>query len=239
MKANKIHYQEVKEYFNSASAHQQRGNTLNSGLMAYAAHLLERISPKQGAKLLDVGCGDGLPMAMMRQMRPDLTIDGIDLSDTLAIEARKNNPESNIFVGNVMDQVLPKNSYDAIFSFSVIQYIKSSDYLNFQQSLVALVVGNRKSVIVHCSIPDIRMRAVHFAEFNFRNHGLHGWWRTPAHFIYSLIRHGNKYRENCYWHNPHFCQRQINEIGKTEILPADVYYRFDVKTTISSSINNE
>ena len=157
-KTNKTHYQEVEEYFNSASAHQQRGSTLNSGLMAYAAHLLERINPKQGAKLLDVGCGDGLPMAMMRQTRPDLTIDGIDLSGTLAREARKNNPESNIFVGNVMDQVLPKSSYDAIFTFSVIQYIKSIDWLNFQQSLVRSCC--REGVIVHCSIPDIRMRAV-------------------------------------------------------------------------------
>jgi hypothetical protein len=52
---NKIHYQEVEEYFNSASMSQQRGNISDVGLMAYAAHLLERISPKQGAKLLDVG----------------------------------------------------------------------------------------------------------------------------------------------------------------------------------------
>ena len=53
-KTKKTRYQKVEEYFNLASISQLRGNISNAGMMAYAANSLARISPKQGAKLLDV-----------------------------------------------------------------------------------------------------------------------------------------------------------------------------------------
>jgi hypothetical protein len=76
------------------------------------------------------------------------------------------------------------------------------------------------------------MRACSIAESNFRNYGANGWWRTPAQFLYSNIRSGNKYGTNGFWHNPLACQQAFSKVGETEILSADVYYRFDLKTTV-------
>jgi trans-aconitate methyltransferase len=141
------HYGEVKHHFDNADDSQQRGHTSESWLLAYAAHLLERVRPKQGARLLDVGCGDGLPMAMIYRMRPDLTIDGLELSENLACQAMKNNKNSTIFIGNALDNVLPEGNYDGVFSFSVIQYIQPVDLLKFQTALAYTMRGGDYSLL--------------------------------------------------------------------------------------------
>jgi cyclopropane fatty-acyl-phospholipid synthase-like methyltransferase len=55
-------YDAIRDYFETATASQQRGKTSEAGLIAYASYLLDRIEPSPNARLLDVGCGDGLPM---------------------------------------------------------------------------------------------------------------------------------------------------------------------------------
>ena len=84
-----VDYESLRLHFDDADESRLRGRPSDTGLMIYAAHLLERIQPKEGARLLDLGCGDGLPMAMMQKMRPDLVIDGIELSKNLRKQVEK------------------------------------------------------------------------------------------------------------------------------------------------------
>ena len=72
-----VDYESLRLHFDEADESRLRGITSDAGLMMYASHLLDRIKPNKGARLLDLGCGDGRPMAMMNKMRPDLVIDGI------------------------------------------------------------------------------------------------------------------------------------------------------------------
>jgi len=134
-------YASYKSHFETKSERVQRGKTLDAGITAYAAHLLDRLQPEQGAKLLEIGCGDGLPMRKIRELRPDLHIDGIELSQTLANEARNNNPGSQIWEGNALDIELPKEIYDAIFSFSFLQYIAPEDVYRLQLRLARACKG--------------------------------------------------------------------------------------------------
>ena len=227
-------YQVLKTHFDAANECQQRGKTTEAGLLSYAAHLLERLDPPLGGKLLDLGCGDGLPMAMMQRLRPDLQIDGIELSEVLAQKARGNNPQSQIWVGNILEMELSsKDRYHAVFSFSFLQYIAPEDIFPLQARLASLVLGTG-GVVLHCSIPDLRMRAVNISEAQFRKHGLQAWLRTPIIFFFQAWKQKNRYGSNGFWLNPHAILKQCASIGFTELLPADVYYRFDFKTRVGN-----
>ena len=138
------HYNLVHNHFDTADASSQRGKTSEAGLMAYAAYILERIQPNEGAKLLDVGCGDGLPMAMMKRMRPDLKIDGLDISENQAALAKVNNPESEIYTGNALNVELPTRKYNIAFSFSFLQYIPEKDLLAVQHHLAESIISKKR-----------------------------------------------------------------------------------------------
>ena len=88
--------------------------------------------------------------------------------------------------------------------------------------------------MLHCSIPDLRMRAVNIAEHQFRKHGLKAWLRTPFLFVLRVWKHGNRYGFGGFWHDPHAILKHCGSIGSTELLPADVYYRFDLKTRVGN-----
>jgi trans-aconitate methyltransferase len=132
------YYESIKQHFESDSKPNQRGRTSEESLFAYAAHVLERLNPPRSAVLLDIGCGDGLPMRKMKEIRPDLNIDGLDLSSTLSDLARVNNPDSIIFTGNILEIDVNKK-YDAVFSFSFLQYIPFSDIFPLTKKLASIV----------------------------------------------------------------------------------------------------
>ena len=135
------HYNLVHNHFETADVSSQRGKTSEGSIMAYSAYLLDRIQPNEGAKLLDVGCGDGLPMAMMNRMRPDLKIDGLEISENQAALAKVNNPESEIYTGNSLNVELPTGKYNIAFSFSFLQYIPEKNLLAVQHHLAKSIIS--------------------------------------------------------------------------------------------------
>ena len=224
---NRTDYEALRRYFDDADESMLRGNTSESGLFIYASHLLDRLQVKEGSKLLDLGCGDGLLMAMIQKMRPDLHIDGIEFSENLARQARINNPRSNISVGNILEIPMPATSYHCIFSFSFLQYISPHDVQFLHRRLFKLL--NPGGKILHCSVPDIRMRPVNIAEIQFRKFAYHAWWRTPLIILRSFLQNKHtRYGANTYWYDPLELNRELSLLGKSAILPGDVYYRFDL-----------
>ena len=126
---------------------------------------------------------------------------------------------------------LPAQKFDCIFSFSFLQYISPTDIPYMQQRLLTMLKPGGS--IIHCSVPDIRMRPVNIAEHQFRKYAFHGWWRTPLIVLFSYLHHNyDSYASNAFWHDPAGIIRQLGVIGNTSILPGDVYYRFDIKTCL-------
>ena len=75
----------------------------------------------RGGTLLDVGCGCGRNAEMFRRLGMDVT--GIDLDDASLALARQNYPEVDFQTGDIENLSFASESFDAVFSFSVLQYV--------------------------------------------------------------------------------------------------------------------
>jgi len=94
--------------------------------------LADHLAPlfPQGAKVLDVGCGDGLLAKILMERRPDLTFEGIDVlvrGDT-HVPVRE-------FDGKHIDS--PDNSYDAVLFVDVLHHTMEQDALMAEAARVA------------------------------------------------------------------------------------------------------
>jgi SAM-dependent methyltransferase len=94
---------------------------------------ISEITPQEGKKLLDFGCGTGLHVKEF--LKRGFDIYGFDISPSMLRQARSNNPGIENFSNNLND--LPEN-FDLTYSlFDVISYQDSSDSLShYMTSLI-------------------------------------------------------------------------------------------------------
>jgi trans-aconitate methyltransferase len=129
----------LKAHFDNAQKDQLRGfGSERLGPIFYAAHVINRLQPPIGALILDVGCADGAIMESIRLLRPDLSIDGIDLSGVQILEAKVKNPMSTLWHGDIMEFSCDK-TYFGIYTFSVLQYFHPKAICGLQLKLKSLI----------------------------------------------------------------------------------------------------
>ena len=218
-------YDSLETHFNSFDASKLRGLVSENSAIRYAAYVLDRIAPHKGSTMLDIGCGDGVMMHAMLMLRPDLYIDGIELSPKLTELAKINNPESEICC-DVLDLPLRKNLFDKVFSFSFLQYIPAKDIAHLQSRIQDFVLNN--GVIVHCSIPDKRFRLCTTVVTQLRKRGNLGLLIAPIMHILYILYHKNRYGVGGFWHDPIGLEKTLTSLGEINVLESDVYYRFDI-----------
>tara|TARA_B100001059_G_C17669969_1_gene494003 strand:+ start:64 stop:741 length:678 start_codon:yes stop_codon:yes gene_type:complete len=219
-------YDALENHFNSFDASKLRDLVSQSSAIRYAAYVLDRIAPQKGSTMLDIGCGDGLIMQEMMMLRPDLHIDGIELSPKLTELSKINNPNSEILCGNIMEMDMsniPKK-YDCVFSFSFLQYIPAKDIAHLQSRIQEFVLDN--GLIVHYSIPDKRLRLVPAVVTQLRKRGSLGLLIAPVMNIFYILYHKNRYGLGGFWHDPVHTENTLNSLGEINVLESDVYYRF-------------
>jgi SAM-dependent methyltransferase len=75
------------------------------------------------AKILDIGCGDGFHLNLLKQFgNKNWTVEGIDLSERAAAAAGRRNIKVN--VGTVENIDLPENSYDLAIMIQTIEHVE-------------------------------------------------------------------------------------------------------------------
>jgi SAM-dependent methyltransferase len=94
------------EWIHNQGVHERRVGVL--------ARALVELLP-QGARLLDVGCGDGSLAALIHKMRPDVTVEGLDVLVR---------PETAIPVTRYDGRTLPfpDDSFDAVMMVDVLHH---------------------------------------------------------------------------------------------------------------------
>ena len=88
--------------------------------------ITERLSPD--SKVLDVGCGAGIPVA--RHLAKTFNLTGIDISSNMIALAKKNVPQARFVIADVMETEFPTGSLDAIVSFYAIFHIPRQEHPN-------------------------------------------------------------------------------------------------------------
>lgn len=79
-----------------------------------------------GSKILDVGCGAGVPVA--RQLAASFRVTGIDISPQMTALASRNVPAARIVTGDATEIEFPAGGFDAIVSFYAIFHVPREDH---------------------------------------------------------------------------------------------------------------
>jgi methionine biosynthesis protein MetW len=146
--------------------------------------------PSLAENLLDVGCGDGTLLSLIRSQRSDLQLTGVDFSIVGLAEARKKVPDASYLQVDA-NEAFPfaDNTFDVVTVLDVLEH-----FLEPEKILIEAARVSKKYVIV--SVPNFsslpaRLQVVFgtVPENNRPNKG-HMYWfnRTALYHLLSQTR---------------------------------------------------
>ncbi len=102
---------------------------------AYAGQRLAAAGPElgwitgrltAGSRILDVGCGAGVPVAA--QLAAEFRVTGVDISPKMTALARRNVPSARIVTADATQIDFPPGSFDGIVSFYAVFHVPRQDH---------------------------------------------------------------------------------------------------------------
>lgn len=97
--------------------------------------------PQNGA-ILDLACGPGNLMNLVHELRPDLTLTGIDLAPKMIDLAKKNLPTANFKVLNTLDIDQLNSKFDGITCGLLLPYLSKEECNQQFQKCVSSMNSN-------------------------------------------------------------------------------------------------
>ncbi len=131
--------------------------------MSYIKFVSDKIIENGHKNVLDVGCGDGRLCNIIHQLDSDISIRGIDLSQSAIAWARLLNPEIRFDVINILDV---KEQYEAIACVEVIEHIPDEQVSSFFNGLSNALQNDG---IIYLTVPsdNIPVKKKHYRHYNF------------------------------------------------------------------------
>ena len=86
--------------------------------------LIKRLD--EGALVLDIGCGGGVPVCQELSKKCDIT--GIDISPVQIAYAKRNVPTGKFICDDIMTISFPEETYDAVVSFYTVFHIPKEQH---------------------------------------------------------------------------------------------------------------
>ncbi len=111
---NEIHEHHIAIYDKLANEYDARVSTLVNVTSASLNHFMPYLN---GKRILDVGCGAGGVMEIMNQQGYEA--DGIELAPKMAVVAQRRNPDSTVYVRDLLELEVDK-PYDGLVAFAFI-----------------------------------------------------------------------------------------------------------------------
>ena len=126
---------------------------------------------KDDARILDVGCGDGFHLGLLRQYgNKTWKLEGVDLDQKAVKAATK--AGLDVHLGRVQDVNLPENSYDMVFMIQTIEHLE--DPRQVLKTIFRLLREVGQLIIVTDNTDSI--------DFNWFKNGHWGGYHFPRHF---------------------------------------------------------
>jgi SAM-dependent methyltransferase len=160
-----------------------RGLDRSKGFMIslYARHpYLARIYREirklpKGARVLDLGAGEGHFLEIARRMRPDLLLVAADLSRCLVYEGLKDVPfvEFDLDAGEIFPEL---DGFDMVVSQHVLEHLDSPAAL-FHNAFRALKDGG----VLYVECPDVRWTLLPHVPWLTGHRGGFNFWDDPTH----------------------------------------------------------
>ncbi len=96
----------------------------HSFVWKYGLELIELLAPQPGERILDLGCGTG--HLTQELARAGAAVTGLDVSEAMIEQARKNYPEIEFVPGDAADFAFAE-PFDAVFSNAALHWVKRAE----------------------------------------------------------------------------------------------------------------
>jgi SAM-dependent methyltransferase len=91
----------------------------------------------EGARVLDVGCGTGEQVRLIRELGYDVS--GIEPAPAMRQRAIENNPGVQIVDGTITQIPFDDNSFDAVISIEVLRYLHRDDVIKSYEEILRVL----------------------------------------------------------------------------------------------------
>ncbi len=122
------------------------------------------------AKILDVGCGDGFHLRLLRDFgNKNWTLEGLDASEQAVEAANKSNIK--VHLGTAENNDLPENTYDLAFLIQTIEHVEKPNQV--LPAICRVLKPNGKLVIVTDNTDSLDFgyfKSSHWGGYHFPRH---------------------------------------------------------------------
>lgn len=159
--------------------------------------LIERL--EGGSRVLDIGCGAGVPVARELAVRFDVT--GVDLSEAMVHLARRNVPHARFVHADIMSLCYPPTSFDAAVAFYSIFHLPREEHCElFRRIHRWLVPGGYLLATLSAVREPPYTEEFHDVPMYWSNHGLPEYERMLVSLGFQVEERGalgHGYSEEC------------------------------------------
>lgn len=116
-------YKNIKQEFNEA--YYDTADEFSENVFDNPGFVRIFESVQQCHSVLEVGCGTGTKIAQLTTKQQDAH--GCDINAYAIERAKKNHPHIDFFVQDSLQLHVPKNTYDAVMTFFVLEHVQESE----------------------------------------------------------------------------------------------------------------
>lgn len=137
--------EKMNEFFNKRiDGYEEHQLNVIKGAQEFYTYTATCLPMRDGAKVLDLGCGTGLELDFYFSRNPTAKITGIDIAEDMlkVLKDKFSDKELNIICGSYFDIPFGKEYYDAIVSVeSLHHFTQEQKYLLYKKAYQALQHG--------------------------------------------------------------------------------------------------
>ena len=150
-----------------------------SRVNGYESHMIENVDgceegyiklaeliPQDCKSLLDLGCGTGLELKEIFKKFPNLNVIGIDLTQAMLNELKKNYQDKNInlICGNYFDVDFGINKFDCAISFQTMHHFKHEEKIKLYKKIYSALKAGGMYIECDYMVKDQKEEDFYFAE---------------------------------------------------------------------------